>query len=586
MRELTLSKEQERAVLSGSSAIVVVAGAGSGKTEVLARRVERLLAESKSENFKVLAVTYTVKAADELKDRLKGQLRELWRRVDTDTLHGFALSLLRKYGTRVGLPAEPEILSRDEDRVDLLNRWLGETGIHWPDAPPETFRNLDLARARLKTAPLLEEWRLALEEQGALDYPAMLEKASELLEGPWVGSHLKRLYKHIAVDEAQNLSPAQYEFLKALVGDPRDEHLNAILIGDQRQSVVEFAGADRTLIDRFRTEYGAEWIELHTNYRSAGTIARVGQRIAQALGHPVEGLTEYPASGTVRVQQFPTEREEGKQVAEWIMDLLANGLPQHAVAPGESTLIKPSDVAVLGRAAAHLREVGRALEIEGVEYAVASSPDDWVSSPAAKAVTEIVAFRASPEHRSVKRRLEAIAGCDSYEWTELGELFRGSSVEGLKKLANVPLGGPEVLIYGLRELELEDPDWEGDLQQIEEAWTSFQGETARTARTFANFRHHLARCQRGESLKEGVRLLTVQKAQGKEFRAVCVVACNEGQIPDFRAKAPSEREAELRIFYVAVTRPSRALLLTRAEERSTRYGSINTRPSNFLSYVD
>lgn len=585
MRDLILSNDQKAAVVSESPNIVVVAGAGSGKTEVLARRVERILAESKSEGFKVLALTYTVKAADELRARLKEQLRDLWRRVEADTIHGFALSLLRQYGTRVGLPTEPEVLSRDEDRVDLLDRWLAQMGIDWPSQPAVALRDLDLSRAKRSAAPLLDQWRLALEEEGALDFPAMLEKAIELLEGPWVGNHLRRLYKHIAVDEAQNLTRAQYEFLTGLIGSPAEQSVDAILIGDQRQSVVEFAGADRTLMDRFQKEYKAERIELSTNYRSAKKIVRVGRRIAEDLGHPVDGSSDYPAGGIVLIREALTEDQEAAQISEWVVDLLENGIPGDVLAPGEPTLVKAEEIAVLGRAAAHLRTLAQSLESRKVKFSLASSPADWVSSLVAKAVVESVAFQAAPDHGSVRRRLEEIADCSPGEWSDIRALFADSPKPEISILANLPVSDLESFLEGVHGLDVDDQDWPDDLEQISDAWQSFLGDTGRVGRTFANFRHHIARCQRGSILREGVRLLTIQKAQGKEFKAVCVVACNEGQLPDFRAKAPDDRQAELRIFYVAVTRPSRVLLLTRAKERPTRYGPRATEPSTFLDYV-
>jgi DNA helicase II / ATP-dependent DNA helicase PcrA len=147
--EYQLSEEQEAAVLSNDPAIVVVASAGSGKTEVAARRVERLLAESPGEAFRVLALSYTLKAADELRERFQERLGELHKRVDTNTVHGFAHSLLRQHGTRIGLPVEPEVLVRDEDRAELLARWLETEGRPVPDDLVLLLQRLDVARARL-----------------------------------------------------------------------------------------------------------------------------------------------------------------------------------------------------------------------------------------------------------------------------------------------------------------------------------------------------------------------------------------------------------------------------------------------------
>jgi DNA helicase-2/ATP-dependent DNA helicase PcrA len=200
MADFQLNDLQHEAVSSRSRSLVVVAGAGSGKTEVVARRVERLLLESVQEDYRVLAVSYTVKAADELRDRLASRLGDLHRRVEADTVHGFALSLLRQHGTRIGLPLEPEVLSRDEDRYELLASWLSQQGDSALPDPASTFREIDLARARQQDAPYMNEWRDALASVGALDFPAMLDRAIELMESPIVRRALRSVFEHVVVD--------------------------------------------------------------------------------------------------------------------------------------------------------------------------------------------------------------------------------------------------------------------------------------------------------------------------------------------------------------------------------------------------
>ncbi len=128
-------------------------------------------------------------------------------------------------------------------------------------------------------------------------------------------------------------------------------------------------------------------------------------------------------------------------------------------------------------------------------------------------------------------------------------------------------------------------DWEADVRQLREAWDRFVAVTDRKEQTWGNFRIFVARIQRGDELAGGVRLLTIHKAQGREFRAVAVVGVNDGQIPDFRADSPEALAAEMRTFYVAVTRPARVLLLSRACLRATRFGNRRTAESRFLGWV-
>jgi len=128
-------------------------------------------------------------------------------------------------------------------------------------------------------------------------------------------------------------------------------------------------------------------------------------------------------------------------------------------------------------------------------------------------------------------------------------------------------------------------NWQADLSQLDGAWTDFDRSVDRADLTWSGFKLHCSRAQRGDDLSPGIRLLTVHKSQGREYPAVAVMGMNDGQFPDFRARAEEDRKSELRTFYVAITRPRRVLLLTRARVRETRYGPRKTEPSPFLQLI-
>jgi DNA helicase-2/ATP-dependent DNA helicase PcrA len=594
-----LSEEQQAAVLSNDRAIVVVASAGSGKTEVAARRVERLLTESPGESFRVLALSYTLKAADELRERLQERLGELHKRVDTNTVHGFAHSLLRQHGTWIGLPVEPEVLVRDEDRAELLARWLDTEGRPVPDDLVLLLQRLDVARARLTTSPLLDEWGAALESVGALDYSSMLERATELLELRSASRQLRRLYGHVIIDEAQNLTPAQYALLTALIGRPDEAHIPAMVVGDDKQSIVSFAGADPKLILTFASEYQATRFELRQNFRSAKAIVTVGDAVASQLGQSPTSIlrtTSYAASGQIEVHEAVDEHAEGSLVAGWVARLLSEGLPSAALAPGESPIVRPDDVAVLARSAAALRPTKVALELKGHTPAMASSPDDWLATLPGKVAFEIVALRSASGHRSTHWQLGRLLDVDEEEVTTpvgVARTLQRHDDPGIRALA--PLCSIEQPADFIATAAKLDPpseadgqrlaSWEADFGQLADAWQAFIQQTDQVEQTWGNFRLHVSRQQRGDDLASGVRLLTIHKAQGREYRAVAVVGLNEGQLPDFRATGRDDQIAELRTFYVAVTRASRVLFASRARSRETRYGPRSTAPSPYLNYL-
>jgi DNA helicase-2/ATP-dependent DNA helicase PcrA len=583
---IRLSQDQQRAVDSSDRALIVVAPAGSGKTEVLARRVERLLLGSDDDEDRVLALSYTVRAADELRTRLRSRLGDRARRVDADTVHGFALSLLRRHGSRIGLPDEPEILSTDADRVDLLLSWVEESGLDAPDDPAATLVEIDLARARGSRAPYLDEWRQALETRGALDFSAMVDRAIELMQNDWVSRYLQRLYAHVAVDEAQNLTRLQYQLLLAVIGPHPAQKVDATLVGDERQSIVRFAGADASLMSEFEREYHATRIELRTNFRSADVIVRAGRSVAARLGLPAPvDDWEYPAAGEIHIAAFTDEGAEGTAVAGWVAGLLERGLPAHAVAPGESQVVRSEDVAVLARAAGSLRFTRDALARLGIDSATSSSEAEWVRTEAGQVILALVAHLSAPSHESTRRRLARLCRADD-DVDDVGRILAEASDPTIRALgALVDASSVEEFLDGVEQIDVAEDNWTNDLAQFTDAWGTFNDQFVQADRSFGNFNQHLVRCQRGDSLSPGVRLLTVHKAQGREFRAVALVGCNDGQLPDFRAKTPTEIHDELRVFYVALSRATRVVLLSRAASRETRYGSRTTARSPFLDYV-
>lgn len=596
-----LSPTQELAVKCTDQAIVVVASAGSGKTEVAASRVERLLTESANETFRILALSYTHKAAQELEGRFRERLGDMHARADTDTIHGFAHGLLRQHGTKIGLPVEPEVLTRNEDRAELLARWLVDEGRDIPNDFASVFRDLDLARSRLSNAPYKDEWNAALLSAGAIDYQSMLERATELLALRSARRQLSRLYAHVIVDEAQNLTRSQYELISALVGPPSSDepHVPILLVGDDKQSIVSFAGADPALIGRFESEYTATRYELSQNFRSAELIVALADRVAQDLDQvadPNRQTLDYAAKGEVLFQSASDESSEGDLVADWVVGLLDNGLPAEALAPGEPERVLPEEIAVLGRSAASLRGTQHALEARGHSPALASSPEDWLTTVSAKVAFEMIALFSASSHQSTHWQLARLITADEESVRSpesLAETLEESEDPSLCILAGLCRHTePGSFFDELAELE-PPPDapvewlsaWEADRSQLVDAWKQFQLRSDAAARTWGNFRLHVSRVQRGDDLDRGVRLLTVHKAQGREYRAVAVVGLNDGQLPDFRASTSEEVTAELRTFYVALSRPARLLLLTRAESRTTRYGPRSSEPSPFLRYL-
>ena len=173
--DFPLTKEQQDVVDSDAQALVAVASAGTGKTEILARRAERFIDDPSNEYARVLVITYTTRATNEFRSRLRARVGGSMHRVHAETIHGFARSILSAHGGHVGVPLDFQVITNNEDRAELLARFDGGEP---PDGYAELFRLLDLARATEASHPLLKTWRDALLNSGALDFSEMITKAN------------------------------------------------------------------------------------------------------------------------------------------------------------------------------------------------------------------------------------------------------------------------------------------------------------------------------------------------------------------------------------------------------------------------
>jgi len=577
--DVKLSDEQRAARDCKDQYIVILASAGSGKTEVVAQRVERIL--TGATGFRVIALSYTRRAAAELRDRFASRLGEEHGRVETDTLHGFAQGLLLQYGTWIDLPSEPIIVVDDADRVELLQEWRSSMGMPILDNPKEQLERLDLARARGEDDPIADDWDAALTEAGALDYEAMLARAMALLDVPAVAGLVARVFRHVVVDEAQNLTSSQYEFLKKVFLAGRDVS-RVMLVGDDKQSIVGFAGASPEYLHEFEDDFGATVFQLTQNFRSAAHIVTLGDRIAGALGDPPSAPQKYAARGSVGRIDYTDELAEAIGVSEWVNRLLTDGLPTAALAPGEDATIRAEDIAVLGRTASSLRACQRALESAGHAVAVATHADDWLSSDIARSAWLLATFR--PDSAVSRRRIQRELSVDSSSRDRARDSLAGPHAEELGDFAASI--SPHEFVTRIETLDVHDDEfWARDQFEILSVWRHFCDRASQVDRTWPQLELFVARWQRGDGQGVGVRLHTVHKSQGREYKAVAVIGLNDGQFPDFRARNAKDLEAEMRAFYVAVTRPSRALLLTRPETIQTRNGPWARPASRFLGYV-
>jgi superfamily I DNA/RNA helicase len=350
---------------------------------------------------------------------------------------------------------------------------------------------------------------------------------------------------------------------------------------------------------RFASEVGAEVSRLTVNLRSAASIASFAERVAGALGHqddPDRPQRSYAANGEVRLEEWPDEVAEAIGVAEWLRALLTDGMPRSALAPHESVQVQPENLAVLARSAAALGAVRDELSRAGLPFSISSGPDEWLATTAARVVIELIALNNADSHRSTHWQIARLLGRQEDTTSSVSDVRHALADHADASLRMIaPLCDAKTPADMMADLDrLSDlsggdeawlPAWEADCRQLASAWKAFVDNVDLASQTWGNFRLHIARIQRGDDHQPGVRLLTIHKAQGREYRAVALVGLNEGQFPDFRAISEEEAAAELRTFYVAISRATRVLLLSRARQRQTRVGPRATEPSRFLRYL-
>jgi len=603
--DFPLTDEQQAVVCSDAPAVVATASAGTGKTEILARRVERYISDPSSGNANVLVITYTTRAAHEFTSRLQGRIGGSMQRVLADTVHGFAHSILSTHGSHVGLPAGFQVITNNEDRAELLSEYDTWTA---PEDCPELFRQLDLTRATCGSHPGLDGWKAALASSGAVDYSEMLDKATEVLRIPAIARMMRVIYGMVIVDEAQNLTEQQYRLITALVGEYAETGRPVVpttLLGDPNQSVTGFAGGNSRLMKRFAGDYGATEYTLTQNFRSSERLASLERVVSLRLDGDrprPEIHTEHVAAGSIHSDALPSETDEGSFVADWVERLLEEGLPAGAVSPGETRRVRAEEIAVMARHSTGLSAAAEALRGRGIEVALAHSHDDFTATTTG-AVALLLMRRRSARHQfaaagALRRQLEfsdsghspGDAGTNDAVLAEALHAHADKHLDVLVPLVDAE--SPSEFVDTLEECQLPESacdealaGWHADRRLIRDTWSEFTNLTPLAERSWTRFALRVDWVQRARDLGAGTRLMTVHKAQGREFKAVAVVAMNDGQFPDFRATSESARRAELRAFYVAATRASRVLQLTRALVRPTRYGDRPTEPSPYLDLI-
>lgn len=564
-------------------------------------------------HFRILALTFTNKAANEMKERLSDLGNEN-QRAFIGTMHSFCLEMLSERGKPVGVDGLPHVFEQHKDRKEILveavrqDPLLSDELASEPDAKA-VARRLDQWLASiswLKAHPsaiedsndeigkrALDAYDAGLRACGAYDFDDLLLLTYRLLsEYPKIADFYRRLYRFVCVDEAQDLNEAQYSVLTALCGD---SFRNVMMVGDPKQSIYGFNTSSPDFMWRFEDEFGAEKIELTENFRSSKAV--VDLATALDSNYVVEG--QLPIAGLVEVLTGVDEEAEAKLVANRIQMLLAEG---HEDVEGP---IEWDSCAVLGRTRFALMAVESEFRERGIPFYKRLTANHENESDVMEDFVLSLRVLANPKDRL---HLSALAkrwkttilqpSCESETVNVIGLMAASSGIPGAAAvaaaLAAVAAKTQRLdMLPGLAVIRAHaDTCNEEDKRAIYEDVAVFGQEWDQYLRTgganksVGGFMSSKALGATQQASREGVAMLTVHSSKGLEFDVVFIAGMVEGVFPDYRAKSRKELEEEYRNAFVAVTRSKRLLFLTWPKMRMMPWGdSQSQRPSRFLSAI-
>ncbi|TCK04560.1 DNA helicase-2/ATP-dependent DNA helicase PcrA [Phorcysia thermohydrogeniphila] len=618
----TLNTEQKEAVLYFDSPLLILAGAGSGKTRVITYKIAYMVKELKVRPERILAVTFTNKAAREMKERVE-KLVGQEAPVFVATFHSFCVRLLRAHSKRVGYSPNFLILDTDDKRR-LLREVIRDLNLdperYSPSAIASVISNIknglyseesmSVYYDRIKD--VLEAYNRRLRENNALDFDDLLIYGRELLKDPELQKRYSNYFAYVLVDEYQDTNNLQYEIVRAL----SKEKGNICVVGDEDQCIYTWRGANIENILSFERDFpNAKIIKLERNYRCTKTILEAANAVIKnnRLRKGKVLFTDNPKGELIRVFTAETDTEEAKFVASTIKQLIKKGK-------------KPSDIAVFYRTNSQSRVLEDALRREGISYQIVGG----VKFYERKEIKDVIAylrvalfetdtislFRILNTPRrglgtAVERELRAILQSEKSNIKAL-ELLKErvsekqrravsdllSTVENIKeKVHTLPpydLIKFIVVATGYEEfLRKEHPeDWESRMENVRELGNTLQEFAEREKLTgeglYLEFLNTITLSSDQDELKEGekVTLMTVHASKGLEFPIVFITGLEEGLFPHVKSLDTTEEvEEERRLFYVAITRAMELLILSRAKKRRV-FGSLkDVKESRFLSEI-
>jgi DNA helicase-2/ATP-dependent DNA helicase PcrA len=628
-----LNPAQRQAVEAINGPVLILAGPGSGKTRVITHRIAYLIKVVGISPRRIMAVTFTNKAAREMEERLDKLASASVKDLTLGTFHAICARILRQDGKAIGVDKE-FVIYDDDDQISLLKRSLADLALDVKQFVPRAIQSvISNAKSQLLTPVDLpsksyfeevtrrvyERYQQLLTDSRALDFDDLLLKAVQLFrEKPEVLGRYQARYLHIQVDEFQDTNLVQYELVKLLAG----KHRNICVVGDPDQSIYSWRSADIRNILNFEKDFpDAKVILLEQNYRSTQLILDAASHVISANRQrkPRELWTENEKGLPPCVIETFSEEDEARYVVNEIDNLVRGGE------------VKPGDCAVMFRTNAQSRVLEEAFIRYGMPYKLVAGTRFYER----REVKDIIAYLRLVQNPADTVSLMRIInvpqrGIGERSLDELARWARERGVteyQALKLLAGAPESGTElpfsnrtvkalsgfaVVLEKLIELSHElDPvklfdavvEKSGYKQYItgmvdgEERWENIlelrgvagDYKDMPTGEGLTAFLEGVALVSDVDALperQETVTLITLHQAKGLEFPVVFIVGMEDGIIPHYKSiDDAAQLEEERRLCYVGITRAKKKVYLVRAFRRHLMGSSAVNKPSRFLQDI-
>ena len=628
----SLNPAQREAVSTTSGPLLVLAGAGTGKTRVITARIAYLISLGTAP-ANILAVTFTNKAAGEMRERVAHLVGKQAKGITVGTFHAFCAQVLREHGSSLGLFKKFTICDAS-DQLSAVKSAMRELRVHETTMQPSRLlAQVSLAKNRMETPEVYlakgtsskdqlvgsvwQRYQEYLARTQAVDFDDLLLYTVRLLqENEAVRAYYRQRYRHILVDEYQDTNHAQYEIILAIGG----EHRNVCVVGDDDQSIYGWRGADIQKILGFHRDFtGAKIVRLQTNYRSTRPILDTANAVIRQNASRHEKALE-SARGAGEPVTYVRLKDEVAE-AQYVVDGIRKRLRLEEA--------KPADFAILCRTQIQFRPFEGELRANGIPYVVVGG----MSFFDRKEVRDIVAFlklAVNPRDETSLMRIintpprgvgkasldkviafateNAISASEAFERAPEIEGVTPAAVDGYRKLREaIDQSG---LMDAGAELVSRLDRFLGALGYREEVNRLYQDPLQRDARwagvmEVLNFaENHVRRDdepslhgfleelaltsgdtpgdKKPETRKDAVTLMTLHAAKGLEFPHVYLVGMEEGLLPHTRAVSEGGVEEERRLAYVGITRAMTHLTMSRATERAKYGRRAQCMPSRFL----